>query len=144
MLVDVGWVGELRVGIFRSGVFDAVPTGGSAEVKDAVVELEDFSGLAEMVEQAHAVQQGPSIEDADVIVAGGRGLGAPEKFALCEELAGALGGAVAATRAVVDAGLVPVLGSGRADGQDGVAEALRRGRHLRARSSTRWACRVRT
>ncbi len=107
VLVDVGWVGEPRIGIFRSGVFDAVPTGGSAEVKDAVVELEDFSALAEMVEQAHAVQQGPSIEDADVIVAGGRGLGAPEKFALCEELASALGGAVAATRAVVDAGWYP-------------------------------------
>jgi electron transfer flavoprotein alpha subunit len=60
-----------------------------------------------MVEQAHAVQQGPSIEDADVIVAGGRGLGEPEKFALCEELAAALGGAVAATRAVVDAGWYP-------------------------------------
>ena len=75
--------------------------------KDAAVELEDFSTLAEMVEQAHAEQQGPSIEDADVIVAGGRGLGEPEKFALAEELAQALGGAVAATRAVVDAGWYP-------------------------------------
>jgi electron transfer flavoprotein alpha subunit len=60
-----------------------------------------------MVEQAHAEQQGPSIEDADVIVAGGRGLGEPENFKLCEELAQALGGAVAATRAVVDAGWYP-------------------------------------
>ena len=60
-----------------------------------------------MVEQAHAEQQGPSIEDADVIVAGGRGLGGPEKFTLAEELAKALGGAVAATRAVVDAGWYP-------------------------------------
>ena len=51
--------------------------------------------------------EGPSIEDADVIVAGGRGLGAPEGFALVEELADALGGAVAATRAVVDAGWYP-------------------------------------
>jgi electron transfer flavoprotein alpha subunit len=107
VLVDVGWVGEPRIGIFRSGVFDAVPTGGTAEVRATVLELEDFSALAEMVEQAHAVQQGPSIEDADVIVAGGRGLGAPEKFALCEELAAALGGAVGATRAVVDAGWYP-------------------------------------
>jgi len=107
VFVDVGWVGEPRIAIFRSGVFDAAPTGGSADVKDAAVELEDFSSLAEMVEQAHAVQQGPSIEDADVIVAGGRGLGEPEKFSLCEELAGALGGAVAATRAVVDAGWYP-------------------------------------
>ena len=50
---------------------------------------------------------GPSIEDADIIVAGGRGLGGPENFALVEELAKALGGAVAATRAVVDAGWYP-------------------------------------
>ena len=61
-----------------------------------------------MVEQAHAEESsGPSIEDADVIVAGGRGLGAPENFTLAEELAKALGGAVGATRAVVDAGWYP-------------------------------------
>jgi electron transfer flavoprotein alpha subunit len=60
-----------------------------------------------MVEQAHAEQAGPSIEDADVIVAGGRGLGGPENFSLAENLAKALGGAVAATRAVVDAGWYP-------------------------------------
>ena len=40
-----------------------------------------------MVEQAHAEESGSSIEDANVIVAGGRGLGEPEKFALVEELA---------------------------------------------------------
>ena len=48
-----------------------------------------------------------SIEDADIIVAGGRGLGAPDAFSVLEEFAGALGGAVAATRAVVDAGWYP-------------------------------------
>ena len=60
-----------------------------------------------MLEQAHEEQAGPSIEDAEVIVAGGRGLGGPEGFAVVEELAKALGGAVAATRAVVDAGWYP-------------------------------------
>ncbi|MDQ4081706.1 MAG: electron transfer flavoprotein subunit alpha/FixB family protein, partial [Actinomycetota bacterium] len=71
------------------------------------VEVEEWSTRARMLEQAHEERSGPSIEDADVIVAGGRGLGAPENFALVEELARALGGAVAATRAVVDAGWYP-------------------------------------
>ncbi len=52
-------------------------------------------------------QEGVDIGEADVLVAGGRGLGKPENFTLCEELASALGGAVAATRAVVDAGWYP-------------------------------------
>jgi electron transfer flavoprotein alpha subunit len=107
VIVEVGWSSPVRLGIFRAGALDASDLGGANEVKDAAVELEDFSTEAEMLEQAHAEQQGPSIEDADVIVAGGRGLGEPEKFALAEELAKALGGAVAATRAVVDAGWYP-------------------------------------
>ena len=107
VVVDVGWSTPVRIGTFRAGALDPVDLGGSTDVRDAAVELEDFSLLAEMVEQAHAEQQGPSIEDADVIVAGGRGLGDPEKFSLAEELAAALGGAVAATRAVVDAGWYP-------------------------------------
>jgi electron transfer flavoprotein alpha subunit len=107
VVVDVGWATPVRIGIFRAGALDPAPLDGASEVRDAAVELEDFSTAAEMVEQAHAEQQGPSIEDADVIVAGGRGLGEPEKFSLAEELAKALGGAVGATRAVVDAGWYP-------------------------------------
>jgi electron transfer flavoprotein alpha subunit len=107
VVVDVGWSSPVRIGVFRAGALDPAELGGANEIRDAVVELEDFSLLAEMVEQAHAEQQGPSIEDADVIVAGGRGLGEPANFALAEELAKALGGAVAATRAVVDAGWYP-------------------------------------
>jgi electron transfer flavoprotein alpha subunit len=107
VVVDVGWSTPVRISVFRAGALDATELGGSSDVRDAAVELEDFSTSAEMVEQAHAEQQGPSIEDADVIVAGGRGLGEPEKFSLAEGLAQALGGAVAATRAVVDAGWYP-------------------------------------
>jgi len=107
VVVDVGWSTPVRIGIFRAGALDAEALAGATDVRDAEVELEDFSTAAEMVEQAHAEQQGPSIEDAEIIVAGGRGLGEPEKFALAEELARALGGAVAATRAVVDAGWYP-------------------------------------
>jgi electron transfer flavoprotein alpha subunit len=105
--VDVGWRGEPRLALFRSGAFDPAESGGEAEVEEVSVSLEDFSQAAKMLEQAHEERSGPSIEDAEIIVAGGRGLGAPEGFKLCEELAEALGGAVAATRAVVDAGWYP-------------------------------------
>jgi electron transfer flavoprotein alpha subunit len=105
--VDVGWSGEPRLALIRAGTFDPKETGGDAQVEDFDVQFEDFSLGAKMLEQAHAESEGPSIEDADVIVAGGRGLGAPENFKLVEELAQALGGAVAATRAVVDSGWYP-------------------------------------
>jgi electron transfer flavoprotein alpha subunit len=105
--VDVGWRSTPRLALFRTGVFDPTLTGGEPELVDVQVEPEDFSLQTEMIESAHAEESGPSIEDADVIVAGGRGLGAPENFSLVEELAKALGGAVAATRAVVDAGWYP-------------------------------------
>ena len=105
--VDVGWKSEPRIALFRSGSFDPVESGGSADTEDVTVALEDFSTAARMVDQAHEEGEGPSIEDAPVIVAGGRGLGGPENFTLVEELAKALGGAVGATRAVVDAGWYP-------------------------------------
>jgi electron transfer flavoprotein alpha subunit len=105
--VDVGWTSEPRIALFRSGSFDPSATGGSAEIEDLSVSLEDFSTAARMIDQAHEESEGPSIEDAQVIVAGGRGLGGPENFTLVEELAKALGGAVGATRAVVDAGWYP-------------------------------------
>jgi len=105
--VDVGWTSEPRIALFRSGSFDPNATSGTAEVEDVQLALEDFSTAARMVDQAHEESEGPSIEDAQVIVAGGRGLGGPENFTLVEELAKALGGAVGATRAVVDAGWYP-------------------------------------
>jgi electron transfer flavoprotein alpha subunit len=105
---EVGWTDAPRLALFRSGAFDPKESGGEAETRDVEVDLEDFSTRVRMVEQAHAEESsGPPIEDADVIVAGGRGLGAPDNFTLAEELAKALGGAVGATRAVVDAGWYP-------------------------------------
>jgi electron transfer flavoprotein alpha subunit len=105
--VDVGWRGEPRLALVRSGTFDPAGDGAGSETVPFDVDFEDFSLAATMAEQAHETSEGPSIEDADVIVAGGRGLGGPENFTLVEELAKALGGAVGATRAVVDAGWYP-------------------------------------
>ena len=108
VLVDVGWKAEPRLALFRAGSFDAGEgSGDEPEVENVSVEHEDYSRSAKVVSQEQEESSGPSIEDADVIVAGGRGLGAPENFTLAEELARALGGAVGATRAVVDAGWYP-------------------------------------
>jgi electron transfer flavoprotein alpha subunit len=107
VLVDVGWTDSPRLALIRSGALDAAESGGTAEVEEFEFEPSDFSTLATLVEQTQEESSGPSIEDADIIVAGGRGLGSPEGFTLLEELAAALGGAVAATRAVVDAGWYP-------------------------------------
>jgi len=106
--VDAGWSSAVALAVFRSGTFDPATVDAAADVRDVEVELEPNSLLAELVEAtSDEGEEGPAIEDADVIVAGGRGLGGPENFALVEELASALGGAVAATRAVVDAGWYP-------------------------------------
>ena len=107
VLVDVGWKGGPKLALVRAGTFDPVESGGSAEVESFETTFSDFSMLATLVEQTQEESSGPSIEDADIIVAGGRGLGSPEAFSLIEELAAALGGAVGATRAVVDAGWYP-------------------------------------
>jgi len=104
---SVAWTSDVKLALFRPGTFDAVESGGEAQVEEFSPSFEDFSTQATMLEQAHEESEGPSIEDADVIVAGGRGLGGPDNFSLVEDLAKALGGAVAATRAVVDAGWYP-------------------------------------
>ena len=107
VLVDVGWATTPRIALVRAGTFDPAESGGTAAVEDLETTFSDFSTLATLVEQTQEESSGPSIEEADVIVAGGRGLGSPESFSLCEQLAAALGGAVGATRAVVDSGWYP-------------------------------------
>ncbi|HVE67128.1 MAG TPA: electron transfer flavoprotein subunit alpha/FixB family protein, partial [Solirubrobacteraceae bacterium] len=81
--------------------------GGAAPVEDVEVQLSEQATKATMVQRGEQRGEDVDIEGADILVAGGRGLGKAEGFGLCEELAGAFGGAVAATRAVVDAGWYP-------------------------------------
>ena len=78
--------------------------GGAAAVEDVDVAFSPWSTQATMVSRGEQRGADVNIEDADILIAGGRGLGKKEGFDALEELAGALGGAVAATRAVVDAG----------------------------------------
>jgi len=110
-VADVGYVGKPGIIIGRLNAFDATERdGGAAEVVDVDVELSPWSTKAMMVTRGEQRGADVNIEDADFLVAGGRGLGKAENFELCDELAKALGGAVAATRAVVDAGWFPYAG----------------------------------
>ena len=108
-VVDVGYVSEPGIVIGRLNAFDAreAANGASAEVVDVDVELQPHSTKATMVQRGEQRGADVNIEDAEILVAGGRGLGNAEGFEMCEQLADALGGAVAATRAVVDAGWYP-------------------------------------
>src|SRR4051812_1044575 len=94
--------------IGRLNAFEAKESdGGTATVEDVEVELSPQATKATMVERGEQRGEDVDIEGADILVAGGRGLGKAEGFKLAEELAQAMGGAVAATRAVVDAGWYP-------------------------------------
>ena len=84
--------------------------GGAAAIEDVDVEFSPWSTQATMVARGEQRGADVNIEDADILIAGGRGLGKAEGFEALEELAGAMGGAVAATRAVVDAGWYPYAG----------------------------------
>jgi electron transfer flavoprotein alpha subunit len=94
--------------IGRLNAFETQAAGsGVAPVEDLEVELSEWSTRATMVKRGEQRGVDVDIEGADLLVAGGRGLGKAEGFEMLEQLAGTLGGAVAATRAVVDAGWFP-------------------------------------
>jgi electron transfer flavoprotein alpha subunit len=106
-IADVGYVEEPGIIIGRLNAFDANESGGTAEVEDVQVELSPWSSKAKMVTRGEQRGADVNIEDANILVGGGRGLGKKENFELAEQLADSMGGAVAATRAVVDAGWYP-------------------------------------
>jgi electron transfer flavoprotein alpha subunit len=107
-VADVHYRSKVGVIIGRLNAFEAKETGsGTAAVEDVQVEFAPHSLKATMVQRGEQRGADVNIEDADILVAGGRGLGNADGFKALEELAGALGGAVAATRAVVDAGWYP-------------------------------------
>ena len=81
--------------------------GAAAAVETIAVPDLGGSGGATITERHVEERTGPSLDDATIVVSGGRGLGEAEKFALVEDLAKLLNGAPGASRAIVDAGWVP-------------------------------------
>ncbi len=104
---SVHYRSKVGVIIGRLNAFEIKESGGTATVEDLNVEFKPHSLKAKMVQRGEQRGADVNIEDADFLVAGGRGLGKAEGFEQLEALANALGGAVAATRAVVDAGWWP-------------------------------------
>ena len=93
--------------LVRPKSFEASEKGGSAEVRDLALTIADGSKRAKIVERVAEASEKVKLEEAKVVISGGRGMGGPDNFPLLEALANALGGAVGASRAVVDAGWVP-------------------------------------
>jgi electron transfer flavoprotein alpha subunit len=96
--------------IARLNAFEVKETGGgAASVESITAELSPQAQQANIVTRGEQRGADVDIEGASILIAGGRGLGKAEGFELCDDLAKAFGGnsAVAATRAVVDAGWYP-------------------------------------
>ena len=107
---EIAYRSEVGIIIGRLNAFEVLERGGAgATVEDVSVAFSPFSTRARVISRGEQRGADVDIEGAKVLVAGGRGLGNADGFALCEQLAAAFGAgsAVAATRAVVDAGWYP-------------------------------------
>jgi electron transfer flavoprotein alpha subunit len=94
-----------NIALMRPKSFTAEDAGGApAEV--ATIEVPDH-GKAKVLNRHVEETTGPKLDEAAVVVSGGRGLGDAEKYQIIEDLAKALKGAPGASRAIVDAGWVP-------------------------------------
>ena len=105
--VDSVLEGDLAVAVVREGAVSAQADPVSAPQVTRADAAATPGVPVEEIRETAGVSERPDLRGADVVVAGGRGVGSKEDFALVEQLADALGAAVGASRAAVDAGFAP-------------------------------------
>jgi electron transfer flavoprotein alpha subunit len=99
--------GEWGIVTVRPNVVTAEQAASAGSIENRAPVAGDGLPAVKVVEQIQEEAAALPIEEARIIVAGGRGVGSEEGFALVREIAAALGGAVGATRAAVDSGWIP-------------------------------------
>ena len=97
-------MGTVRPGVFKKGAFDESRTG---EIVKEEIHVAPEEIRTTLVERVSEIAEAVNLEEADIIVSGGRGVGSEENFKLLEDLASELGATVGCSRAVVDAGWMP-------------------------------------
>ncbi len=100
--------GKPAIALVRAKSFAAEPGGGGQpNVVQITTPVDERHKKARVKERVVASAEGPTLEDAPIVISGGRGLQDPSNFDLLHQVADLVGGAVGASRAVVDAGWVP-------------------------------------
>jgi electron transfer flavoprotein alpha subunit len=106
-LAEYAFVGDgVQVLTVRPTIFDPVSGDGASPVESFDAPADIGNNSARLVETVAEESQGVRLEDADVVISGGRGLGGPEPFEQLQGLANVLGGALGASRAACDAGWI--------------------------------------
>lgn len=106
ILATVRSTEAVKVITVRGTAYASAPAeGGNAPIDE--IEPTPDSGLSRFVSEQLIQSDRPELTSAEIVIAGGRGLGSKENFALLEEVADRLGAAIGASRAAVDAGYVP-------------------------------------
>jgi len=107
LLTTSGFTAGRGIVTIRPNVTTAAPAGANGRVEPRTTTVTQSLPAVRVVDRVSEANAAAPIEEARIIVAGGRGVGGAEGFGIVSDLADALGGAVGATRAAVDSGWIP-------------------------------------